>query len=387
MKRLLLILVVVFGLAVVPLVAQSSNDECINKSVEEKVTCYEAKLQENRGQQKTLASTIAYLDNRIALTQSQIAKTENDIKILEEEIATLGVKINRLDVSLDEISNLLIARIGESYKRSLFSPHYNLLAVGGLTDYLERNQYLKIAQQNDRKVLLELQGARDTTQLQKDLKEQKQLELEELTLQLANQNRDLAQQKSSKGDLLAQTKNDERVYQQLLATARAEYQAIQAIVALKGQETEVRHVSEGEKIATVIQGASCNSTGTHVHFIISENGVSKNPFSYLSSNISYTNYSGGDAFNPSGSWRWPIEPHIRFNQGYGVTWFVQTYGWYPFHNGIDITSESSNDIKAVKAGTLYNGSYSGSGGCTLPYVRVDHDENNLDTFYLHVFSS
>jgi murein DD-endopeptidase MepM/ murein hydrolase activator NlpD len=56
---------------------------------------------------------------------------------------------------------------------------------------------------------------------------------------------------------------------------------------------------------------------------------------------------------------------------------------YGFHNGIDIIGPSP-EIKAVRAGTLFRGSYVGSAGCSLRYVRVDHDENDLDTFYLHV---
>ena len=381
-KRLLAF--AIFGLILVPFALAAVADDCAPKDISERIACYEAKLNENKGQQQTLSSAISYLDSKIALTLTQIEKTEIDIASLEEEVATLVVKINRLDINLTDISKLLVSRVGESYKRTLFNPGWQLLSAGGLTEYLEQSTYLASAQQNDRKLLLELQNAKDTSEAQKALKEQKQLELENLQKQLASQNSSLLQQKGAKADLLRQTKNDEKTYQQLLATAQAEYQAIQAIIANKGKETEAGHVNAGDKIASMIQGASCNSSGTHVHFIVSENTVSKNPFDYLSGGIDWVDNSGGDQFNPHGSWSWPINPRVRFNQGYGVTWFVSTYHWYPFHNGIDLSSDSGSTVKAVKPGTLYKGSYVGFNGCTLPYVRVDHDENSLDTLYLHV---
>jgi murein DD-endopeptidase MepM/ murein hydrolase activator NlpD len=94
------------------------------------------------------------------------------------------------------------------------------------------------------------------------------------------------------------------------------------------------------------------------------------------------NDSGGDTWNPSGSWDWPISPTIQFHQGYGVTWFVRAYGWYSFHNGIDI-SGSSDNAYAVADGILYRGSY--SVGCALSYVKLAHKDSNVATLYLHVY--
>jgi murein DD-endopeptidase MepM/ murein hydrolase activator NlpD len=170
----------------------------------------------------------------------------------------------------------------------------------------------------------------------------------------------------------------------LLSKARAEFAAIQGIVSGAGTETKMREVSKGDIIAFVISGASCNSTGTHLHFIVKSGNTVINPFSQLK-NIDFVNYAYGDPFNPSGSWDWPLSPPIRFNQGYGVTNYVLSGGWYDFHNGIDIAS-SSNAVLAVESGTLYRGSYSGNGGCTLPYVKLEHKDSDYSTLYLHVFA-
>jgi len=392
MGKKILAFLLVLSLFLVPGAALA--DECagLADGSNEKVVCYENKIKESQGQQKTLANTISYLDNKISLKRAEIGQTEEDIKSVEKEIVTLSVKIGRLDVSLTDVSELLISRVGAAYKRSLFKPIMMLFSSKGLTDFFERNKYLQTIQLNDRKILLELQTSRDVHQEQKDLKQRKQEELEGLKTQLSAQRVALGGQKAVKSDLLIQTKNDEQKFQQLLAGARAEYYAIQAIIAGKGKETEVGHVNEGDKIATIIQGSSCNSSGTHIHFMVAENGAVKNPFGYLG-NIDHINCSGpggysecnaGDPFNPSGDWAWPINPRVRFSQGYGVSWATQNipWIWYDFHNGLDVNGESSSVVKAVKSGTLYQGSY--IGGCTLRYVRVDHDNSNLDTLYLHI---
>ena len=144
-------------------------------------------------------------------------------------------------------------------------------------------------------------------------------------------------------------------------------------------------------IASVRQGSFCNSSGSHLHFTVAQKGIALNPFNYLKG-IDHDNCSGsgkcseGDPFNPSGNWEWPLSPKIRMNQGFGSTWAVRNT-WvgqiYSLHNGIDIIGSSST-VKAVTDGTLFRGSYGGSGGCRLRYVRVEHKDSDLETYYLHV---
>jgi murein DD-endopeptidase MepM/ murein hydrolase activator NlpD len=117
--------------------------------------------------------------------------------------------------------------------------------------------------------------------------------------------------------------------------------------------------------------------------MVQNNSGVQNPFSYLKS-VDYDNDSGGDSFNPTGSWDWPIRPRIDFNQGYGKTWAIANT-WvkriYSFHNGIDISSQDTS-VYATHKGTLFRGAF--KGGCTLKYVRVENKADNIETYYLHV---
>jgi len=350
------------------------------EDIKQKITETENLLSQNQKQQVTLANEIAYQDNQIKLTSLKISETE-------QEIDTLSGQINQLEMSLSDLSNAFAKRVVATYKIAREgTPITLLLTADNVNEFVSRFYYLQRVQKNDHDTLIQLQ----TTQLNYEGQREKR---EQLKTKLETQKIKLASQKAQKQQLLLVTKNDEKKFQQLLASAKAELEAIQAIIAGRGTETQVRHVSAGEQIASIIQGTSCNSGGTHTHFIVSKNGTTQNPFDYLKS-VDYENCSGsscnsgdGDPFNPSGSWDWPISPKIKLTQGYGATWAVNNTSWlrqiYSFHNGIDINGDNP-DVKAVRTGTLYRGSYSGSVGCRLQYVRVHHDEDGLDTFFLHI---
>lgn len=367
---------------------------CLNKVTEK---C-EEQLQNARSQEKTLKSQLSLIDGQTKVTSLKIEETNLKIEKLKREITDLSSRITRISKNLDTLSEILLKRIIQTYKyNNAISELDLLLSSHGFADLLERLKYIQVAQAYDKKKLYDLQATKLAYHEQKQDKQTRQEEAEKLNKELETYKSQLAQQKKDKDELLRVTKNDEARYQSLLAQVRAEYLAIQGIVAGQGKETEVGSVSQGQKIATLINGPSCNSGGAHLHFTVVKDGSALNPFNYLKS-IDNQNCSGGpsnascgtndaDPFNPAGSWDWPLNSPIKMNQGYGSTWAVQhTYVGriYNFHNGLDIEG-SSMEVKAVKSGTLFRGSYSGVAGCALPYVRVKHNEDSLETLYLHVY--
>lgn len=353
----------------------------------------EKKVTDLQGQSKTLSSEIAVMDNQIKLTQLRINATRQELNEVTKDIETAESKITNLEQSLNQITKVLVGRIVATYEIGSTQPIQLLLSSNNVTDFITRANYLRIVQAHDKRLIYDTQQAKNDYANQKEIFEGKKRKVESLKKQLEGYTAQLDQEKKSKQALLDVTKNDEKRYQDLLAKARAEFEAIQGIVAGNGTETEIGVVPQGKVIATVIAGPSCNSGGEHLHFIVSKNGATENPFGYLKGGVDYENCSGpscgsndADSFNPSGAWDWPISPRIRMYQGYGSTWATR-YSWvgriYNFHNGIDIDG-SSLDVHAVKEGTLFQGSYAGSGGCRLRYVRVHHSDSGLDTFYLHI---
>lgn len=351
--------------------------ERLNQEIEQ----YEQEINKLRSQAATLSNQIAQYDAQIRLTTLKIAETQ-------EKILLLGGRIDQLEVSLSALTNAFASRVVQTYKIArLNEPLLFLVSAQDLSDAVSSYHYLKRIQEADRDLLMRLEQAQSTYKDEK-------VDQEDLQTELEDQQSILGAQKSAKANLLEVTRNDEKKYQTLLVAARSEFEAIQAIIAGKGDEEQAGTVSRGAKIASIISGPSCNSSGGHLHFTVREGNSTLNPFNYLKPGIDFENCSSsscgsgnGDPFNPSGSWEWPLKPKITFSQGYGTTWAV-TNTWvgsvYQFHNGIDINSGVSPDVFAVQPGILYRGSYTGSSGCRLRYVRVDHDNSDVDTLYLHI---
>lgn len=341
-------------------------------------------LNKAQDQVNTLANQLEYLDNQITATTLEIQRNELEIEHLKTEIKNLGSRIKELNSTTDKITDIVKLKIERMYKRQQTNFVYTFMNAQNLPEFLRSIQYLRRSQISDRELLLKLQNTKVTFEEQKDLREEKEEELNQLTAKLESYQVELASQQRDKKQLLEVTRNDEKRYQQLIAELQAEAAAISAITSGQTAETELRSVKSGDTIASLISGASCNSTGTHLHFTVEDNGQIVNPFSYLKS-VEYTDYTGGDAFNPSGNWEWPLNPPIEFNQGYGDTIFTRISPWYSFHNGIDLAS-GSNSVRTVADGTLYSGSYTGSNGCALLYVKVKHSDSNVNTYYLHAYS-
>lgn len=377
-------------LVVVPKTVRSASceDSCDSKPENEKFTCLEevkvaceAKLAETSATKATLQSTIDYLDSKIYLTQTQINQTLYQIQKLEREVSELSGKITTVDYSLDQIVELLTTRIKQSYKNTRTPPAYLLLTSDGVRDFITQYKYLKILQQNDRSIIIGLEQTRANYDIQKSAKETKQAEVETLNKQLVAQKSNLAAQQKEKEQLLIVTQNDEARFQDNLNKAIAELAAIQAIVAGKGEETEAGDVGEGEKIASVIPSSSACSSGAHLHFEVVKSGAHLNPFSFLSGrSLVWDNIDPPQ--NGTGSWNWPLNDPIRITQSYGATSYSSIYVG-GIHTGIDMVNSGDYTVKSVKHGTLYQGSIACGGG-TLKYVRVDHAEDDYDTFYLHV---
>lgn len=361
-------------------VGGSEDDEEKLDDLKKKIEELQNKISSLKGEQNTLASAIAVLDSQILLNEAEIEKTQFEISLLERQIDDLGQRIEGLELSLSDLSKLLVNRIQRQYKQSQADPVAIFFASTGLTEFVKEQRYVQQARAHTEDLMLAAEYKRQVYDQEKNTKEVKQQEMEALRSRLSLQQDSLEEQKRTKQSLLDITRNDERLYQQQLASALAEYQAIQSIVAGRGDESKVKSVHKGDTIASIIPGPSPCSTGAHLHFEVVKSGVHMNPANYLKS-VSTT----GVSLSYSGDWDWPLSNPARITQGYGMTAFAKS-GFYGGggHTGIDMLSKTpaSWSVKAVEDGELYRGSIRCGGGY-LRYVRVKH-KDELSTYYLHV---
>ncbi len=341
------------------------------------------KINSLRQEQQTLKAALNLITSKINLTQAQIQNTTTQIAQLETEINSLSTVITDLNGQLDKLVQVFVTRVKESYKTRDTNPLLIFFSSGSYSTFQTRLKYLNNAQRRDQIIIKELESARLDFDKQKATKEQKQTEILGLKTELETQKKVLGVQSSQKNRLLAETKNNEKTYQELLSKAVAELAAIESIIAGKGTETEVGDISVNQKIATIIPSSSACSTGAHLHFEVIDNKTHQNPANFLKSVSVIWDNSPDPSFGFGGSWDWPISEPIRITQGYGHTAYSSRYA-NDQHTGIDMTNANQNyEVKAVRPGKLFRGSIACGGG-TLKYVRVKHSSDQYDTYYLHV---
>ncbi|OGG14712.1 hypothetical protein A2875_05130 [Candidatus Gottesmanbacteria bacterium RIFCSPHIGHO2_01_FULL_46_14] len=375
MKRLLVIGIVLFTLFVSRVYAADSD---INRTIED----LKNKISELQNTENSLAKQISLINSQIQLTTLRITSIQSAIAKLSTEIVQLADEIERLEDLLNRRSELVLHRIPESYKRKVISQFGAVFLSQNFSDFLSRIKYVEVVQKQDAQLLFQLKATQNNFSERKNLREDKRLEQESLQKELEIQSRELERQKREKQTLLEQTRNDESVYQRLLAGALAEKQAIERALV---DAVRVGPVKKGDPIALVGNtGYPGCSTGAHLHFEVRKNNSWVDPGSYLSSKSVYDEQTNSDATFGSGSWDWPLEGPIRITQRFGKTLYPWLYAYSGgIHTGFDMTSNTSSVIRAPADGTLYSSSQPCGGSSIIKIKYIDHGDSTL-SFYLHV---
>ena len=190
--------------------------------VDNKIACYQKKIEDSKNQQNTLSGELTYIDNRIAYQETQIEKTRLEIVKAGKEADILSARIENLSQSMERMAQLLSQLVITSYKTQKVSSLEMFLAHNSFRLAVNEKQRQKLASLQTSKVLFRsMQDKLDYDQ-QKQEREQLQAQLEVKTEQLKKQQADLEAQKESKAILLAQTKNSEKEYQKKMEEARKE---------------------------------------------------------------------------------------------------------------------------------------------------------------------
>ena len=239
MKKLaiiLSILVVFFSLSF-PLFALDNSCKNDDKNIE--ISCLQNKLADLGKQKNTLSSQIQEMDTQVYIKTLTIQQTEQKITQTTNEIETLTSRIDGLDSSLNTLSKLLIQRVVTGYKKRTLSFFDILLDSENIGDLVNSIKYQKTTQDNNQKLLFQVQEAKINYEEQKTLRETKKKELDSLIAALENQKIALKNQQDQKRKLLADTNNDEVTYQSLLAQAQAQLKGFSSFVQSSGGDSVI----------------------------------------------------------------------------------------------------------------------------------------------------
>ena len=400
----LLVALVFFLIGGLILVSQLQAQECVENACSQgdqdclsrAITACQNKLKETGAQKATLEQAIAILNGEIALQQLQINQTQWEISGLEGEINELSQRIEGLGYSLDRLGTVLIERVRTQYKQSRSAPALRLLGIESLSDLVTQMKYLVLAQRQTADTMERTETQRLEYDEQKQIKEQKQQELEAKRNKLLTQRQELEQTQAEKRVLLANTQNNERRYQQLLADAQRELRQISQAANVVIREGNGVSVSRGEVIGTM--GNTGYSFGAHLHFGVYRHSVSSftsgwswyysnyvNPLDKLkNSSVTWDtgcpNDPSGTTNSGSGSWDWPMSsPRITQSYG-GNTCYNYLYGGN-VHPALDMVGIGDISVRSVADGEGYfwrNCLGDGGNG-----VFIFHDDNYM-TVYWHL---
>lgn len=229
--KIFLLVIFLFFFLPVGVFSQVCRDEmdCQNKIKE-----YEEKLVQLSQQKKTLSEELRYLDTQISLTTLKIQQTQQAIEKLEEEIGKISEKIDNINQSLDFLTQIFLKKIVEVYKRRQINFFDIFLDSSNAVVLNKRFKYLKIAQDNDQRMIVKFQKTKINFEEQKLLREDKKKELDNLKMQLVSQKKELNNQQMAKKRLLEITQNDEAVYQRLLKEAHNQLQSFKSFIRRVG---------------------------------------------------------------------------------------------------------------------------------------------------------
>jgi peptidoglycan hydrolase CwlO-like protein len=208
--------------------------EKYRRCLEEKKACLEGLINQTQKQKSTLTNTINILNGQIGIQQVQISQTLAEIGKLENEIKILSSRIKTLNFSLDKLTDMLINRVVVQYKRRYVSPLSILAHNKTVGELFARQRYLAKAGQQTAQVMEKAEAQRLEFDRQKELREEKQTEIEAKKAQLQYQQRKLNDKKQEQQRLLNSTNNDEKRFQQLLQEAQQQLASFGRFVSSQG---------------------------------------------------------------------------------------------------------------------------------------------------------
>lgn len=333
------------------------------------------------------------LNNRLDSIAAEITKVKSEISLTNNNIEQTAEDIEQTKKDLKRNKELAQENAVTLYKNGDPSSIEILFSSDNFSDFINKQEYLYSAKER----LSDIH--KETSALKEELSD-KQAKNKRLRSKLEGQRAVLNNNRQEQESLLAQTKGEEKKYQEKVQEDRAAYEQAEQKLneiadcvsgggtwsdsggcafpppepapVISGNDSsnagrsnrppvrQCGNTARGEVIGRM--GSTGLSTGSHLHFEVRKNGGKINPG------------SGGGLI---GNYSWPVGGGGGYvSQGFGPS----TVPFYPFHYGLDIAAPSGTPILAAASGEKVYQGWLGAYGNT---VMLRHCNGDV-TLYAHM---
>ncbi len=220
--------VVGLTLAVAPIITlKNGSAEAVTLAqLREQASALNAQIAQSNQAAADLASQGETLKARISEFDSQIAKTDAQIQLVKNKLAQLEIELNNAQKELDRQKVLLKASIKELYKKNDASSVELLVSVNSFNEYFNNKSYLNKLKSNIQESTEKVIALKQQIQSQKD-------EQAKLLKQEQESRAVLAQARSEKDQLLADTQGQEANYRNQVNSLKQQQNQVMAAIAAK----------------------------------------------------------------------------------------------------------------------------------------------------------
>jgi len=322
------------------------------KKLEEEANQFREEIAEHQERGKTLSAEIKRLDRNISQIRRDIALTERKIERLELEIEVLILEIRSKELSIQKFKSGLASLIEALFEKERESPLASLIKYPALSEFFKQIDYFAMFKEKVIETVSDLKDFKKELEIKKSEVEDKKKEEEDLRTALRGRNAALVEARKERTYILAETKNQEKKYRQLLDEREKKIAAL---------SEEIREIEE--KIRITIDPSLLPPKGS---------GVLGWPLSKIFL-ISCGENSG--------------KTENCITQFFGYTQFAATGGYNgKGHNGVDFRASFGTPVFSAEKGTVQavGDTDIGCRGASYgKWILIRHN-NGLSTLYAHL---
>ncbi len=210
----------------VSVLAQEDGREAKIRQLESQIESYTQEIAKKQSQAQSLANQISIFELQIKQILAEIDATNLTIAQLSSAIHSKEVSIGNKENEIKEQNALLAEYLRQAARNDAGSLLEFILKNEKFSDFYNDLNYLSNVQKKIQETLTTIKGLKEKLIKEKEDLESDKAEQEQLKRIQARQKTNMENSKKQKQKLLDETRGQEKTYQQLIAKARADIEAI-----------------------------------------------------------------------------------------------------------------------------------------------------------------